>query len=265
MVFLIKLGEFMYTDSVETSRKLPGEDRRRRSRTFYVQVSGEQAFFLDHRFGTRSYEIMPFIAARAVIEHVLWKPAIRWHIEQIAVLRSIQWMRWQDKQILRDVSYGISVHFTMTKRAEERDNISKFEAMFFRRLEKQQNFTQPYLGCADFHAKVEKIEDPSIFIPIETGLERPLGLMPFSGYVGQGYAYFDAWLRNGILSAPQRQDLVWYHRPRFDKVNNTGNMDSMDSVNSVNSIDNTEDTEDDGLERIEPLPLESLSSPFSVI
>ena len=58
-----------------------------------LEVRGDYACFTRPELKVErvSYDVMTPSAARAVFEAVLWKPAIRWDIERIAVLRPIQW------------------------------------------------------------------------------------------------------------------------------------------------------------------------------
>jgi len=133
-----------------------------------------------------SYDVMTPSAARGVLEAVLWKPAIRWEVTRIDVLRPIRWTSVRRNEVgvvastrkalsamgggalpglyvederqqraglfLKDVGYVIHARFGMTPHAGRDDSPQKFAEMFRRRVEKGQCMMQPYLGCREFSA-----------------------------------------------------------------------------------------------------------------
>lgn len=134
-----------------------------------------------------SYDVMTPSAARGILEAILWKPAIRWEVRQIDVLRPIRWISVRRNEVgavassrnamaamqsgsgvlglyveeerqqraglfLRDVAYVVHARFHPTDRAGREDNAGKFAEMFRRRAERGQCFNQPYLGCREFAA-----------------------------------------------------------------------------------------------------------------
>ena len=153
------------------------------SRPFRLKVWGENACFTrpEMKVERVSYDVMTPSAARGVLEAILWKPAIRWRVTQIDVLKPIRWesvrrnevgsvMSARAKQLfiednrqqraglfLRDVAYTIHACIEMTEKAGADDSIVKFQEMFLRRAEKGQTFHQPYLGCREFAAYFEPI------------------------------------------------------------------------------------------------------------
>src|SRR5690606_41748768 len=48
-----------------------------------------------------SYDVMTPSAARAVFEAILWKPAIRWRVRRIEVLRPIRWISLRRNEVAR--------------------------------------------------------------------------------------------------------------------------------------------------------------------
>lgn len=58
-----------------------------------LEISGDYACFTrpEMKVERVSYDVITPSAARAVFEAILWKPAIRWHITQIEVLKPIRW------------------------------------------------------------------------------------------------------------------------------------------------------------------------------
>ena len=59
---------------------------------YRVRIRGDLACFTRPEFKTErvSYEVMTPSAARGVLEAILWKPAICWHIDRIEVLAPIR-------------------------------------------------------------------------------------------------------------------------------------------------------------------------------
>ena len=177
------------------------------SHTF--RVSGDFALFTRPEFAVErvSYPVMTPSAARGVIEAVLWKPAIRWRILRISVLKPIRFTsvrrnelegkvtapkaavvdrggaypvasieerrQQRNSVILRNVDYLVEARFEMTPHAGPGDNPGKFADMFKRRLRKGQQFHQPYLGCREFLATVREPDGSEQ--PIADS--RDLGLM----------------------------------------------------------------------------------------
>jgi CRISPR-associated protein Cas5d len=169
---------------------------------FRVEVWGEYACFSRPELKVErvSYEVITPSAARGIIEAVLWKPAIRYVIDEIAVCAPIRFVNIRRNEVedkaspgrehiiapesrvqratmaLRDVRYVISGHFELTDKAGESDNEGKFSEMLHRRLGNGQHFTAPYLGTREFPAYLRPLKDG------ERGAEpiketRSLGLM----------------------------------------------------------------------------------------
>lgn len=209
----------------------------RESRRFAVRVRGPLACFTrpEMKVERVSYEVMTPSAARGALEAILWKPAIRWRVHEIAVLKPIAWASFRRNEVnsrasprtklyladedraqrntvaLRDVDYVVTASFEMTTQAGPEDSIRKFEEMFERRLEKGQHFHQPYLGCREFAADIEPA--PEVFKTIETGVIRPLGLVFWDFDFGENGAptkplFFDARLEGGVLKVPSREDVL---------------------------------------------------------
>ena len=205
----------------------------RKSRTFRVLVSGPLAVFTRPEMKAErvSYEVMTPSAARGVLEAVLWKPAIKWVVTEIAVLNEIRWVSFRRNEVnsklsvrggsdyfadddraqrntvaLREVAYVVSTHFALTERAGSDENVRKFEEMFHRRLEKGQTFHQPYLGCREMAADVRPA--PADFRPID--LSKPLGLLLFDidfRIAPPRPLFFDARLDQGVLRLPSWDDV----------------------------------------------------------
>ena len=143
-----------------------------------------------------SYDVITPSAARGILEAVHWKPAIRWVVDKLHVLKPIRFESIrrnevgskisdnlagramaagstsgllnyvdEDRQqrastILRDVAYVIEAHFELTARAEADDTQAKHIEMFRRRAAKGQCFHQPCLGTREFAAAFELLDGP---------------------------------------------------------------------------------------------------------
>jgi CRISPR-associated protein Cas5d len=184
-----------------------------------------------------SYPLITPSAARGVFEAVLWKPAIRWHIDRIDLLAPIKWIAFRRNEVnsrasapssqviekggaaplliaeedraqrntvaLRDVDYLIHGHFEMTERAGPGDNPGKFAEMFKRRLANGQHFSAPYLGCREFVAEVTPINGNP---PEPVDDTRDLGRILFDIDYGPKRCnrplFFEARLERGTLTVP---------------------------------------------------------------
>jgi CRISPR-associated protein Cas5d len=210
-----------------------------RSPTLRLRARGALACFTRPELKVErvSYQVMTPSAARGLLEAVLWKPAIRWHIERIQVLAPIRFVGFRRNEVknkvtvpaaalvrnggtlphyfadqethraqrntvaLRDVDYVIDAHMTMTEHGGPDDNMNKFVAMFERRVERGQHFHQPYLGCREFAADV--IPATGAPAPIEKSCD--LGIMLWDIEYGDERnrpLFFRARLERGVLNVP---------------------------------------------------------------
>lgn len=185
-----------------------------------------------------SYPVMTPSAARGLLEAILWKPAIRWQVLRIKVLKEIKFTAFRRNEVnskvakipatllqkggvppvlvadedcaqrntvaLADVDYVIEAKFEFTKNAGADDNAKKFTEMFERRVEKGQHFHQPYFGCREFAAEVL----PANGEPSPISDDRQLGLMLWDiSYGKENVAiFFDAALTCGTLEIPPDRD-----------------------------------------------------------
>jgi CRISPR-associated protein Cas5d len=159
-----------------------------------LKVWGDYACFTrpEMKVERVSYDMMTPSAARAVLEAIYWKPSIRWIVDRIHVLKPIRFMNIRRNEVaskiplgnitaamkdptsplvlfieevrqqraamvLRDVCYGIEAHFEYTGKEDNSDG--KHLDMFNRRAKDGQCFMQPYLGCREFSANFELVDD----------------------------------------------------------------------------------------------------------
>lgn len=153
-----------------------------------LRVWGDYALFtrLEMKVERVSYDVMTPSAARGILEAIYWKPAIRWIVDRIHVLKPIQFENIRrnelsnkvsvsakimregnqpvcqyiedDRQqrasmVLKDVEYVIEAHFELTG-ADDADP-GKHLAIFERRARKGQCFHRPYFGCREFPVNFE--------------------------------------------------------------------------------------------------------------
>jgi CRISPR-associated protein Cas5d len=183
-----------------------------------------------------SYEVMTPSAARGILEAILWKPAIRWNILQIDVMKPIRWESVRRNEVgvvisaqtaqtamkrgrgslgiyvedvrqqraglfLRDVEYVIHAYFEMTDKTGPEDSVTKFEQMFIRRSQNGQCYHRPYFGCREFPVHFEFI--PQSAPPVRAlDLNKDLGWMLYDmDYGGDAPMpqFFHARLQDGSL------------------------------------------------------------------
>lgn len=209
----------------------------RRSPTLNARARGPLACFTRPELKVErvSYPVITPSAARGILEAILWKPAISWHVERIRVLKEIKFTAFRRNEVnskavapaanviknggtsplffadedraqrntvaLSDVDYVIEAHFTLTEKAGPDDNLTKFVDMFERRVAKGQHFHQPYFGCREFVAELLPAEDAPA--PIDDS--RDLGWMLWDiqfGPEGNKPLFFPASLDRGVLAVP---------------------------------------------------------------
>jgi len=210
-------------------------------KNYCLEVNGPFACFTRPEMKAErvSYDIITPSAARAVFEAILWKPAIRWHITRIEVLRPIRWVNLRRNEVsakvsvrnveqaiatgtgdlgliieedrqqraglfLRDVAYRL--HAALEVRADRADESAapKFWSMFERRAGTGQCVNQPYLGCrefaADFRLADGAVGDPAI------SESRDLGYMlhdlDFEAAEGITPMFFRAQMVSGVIAVP---------------------------------------------------------------
>lgn len=74
--------------------------------TFCLVVSGDFACFTrpEMKVERVSYDVITPSAARAIFEAILWKPAIRWQITRIEVLKPIRWVNIRRNEVSSIIS-----------------------------------------------------------------------------------------------------------------------------------------------------------------
>lgn len=207
-------------------------------------VWGERACFTrpEMKVERVSYDVITPSAARGVLEAIHWKPAIRWVVDRIHVLKPVRFesirrnevggklsaasvgkamkagrtdnlvtLVEEDRQqraatVLRDVAYVIEAHFELTARADASDSEGKHLDIFNRRARKGQYFHAPCLGVREFPASFELIDSDSPLptVPAELQGTRDLGWMLHDIDFAQDMTprFFRAQMRDGVIEVP---------------------------------------------------------------
>ena len=210
-------------------------------KTFCLEVAGHFACFTrpEMKVERVSYDVMTPSAARAVFEAVLWKPAVRWRVHRIEVLKPIRWINLRRNEVsavvstrnvqqamaagsgmlglyiederqqragyfLRDVAYRIHADLSLAS-GRSSEPLVKYTEMFTRRASKGQCVNQPYLGCREFAADFRLIPHDA---PPATAIDetRDLGWMlhdlDFTHPADPQPRFFNARLVKGVIQVP---------------------------------------------------------------
>ena len=211
-------------------------------KTYCLELSGPYACFTrpEMKVERVSYDVMTPSAARACFEAILWKPAIRWHVRRIEVLKPIRWINLRRNEVsgvvsgrnvetamnngvgdlaqyiederqqraglfLRDVAYRVHADLEVLPGAAPDNTPMKFQEMFARRATKGQCVNQPYLGCREFAAAFRLVDDLATEPP-PIDDTRDLGFMlhdlDFSNPTDPHPRFFRAALENGVVNVP---------------------------------------------------------------
>ncbi|MBZ9558376.1 MULTISPECIES: type I-C CRISPR-associated protein Cas5c [unclassified Modicisalibacter] len=209
-----------------------------------LHIWGERACFTrpEMKVERVSYDVITPSAARGILEAIHWKPAIRWCIDRIHVLKPIhfesirrnevghklpastvtkamkagrvddvhyfvdQGRQQRAATILRDVGYVIEAHFEFTPRADNSDSPGKHLDIFNRRARQGQCFHMPCLGTREFPAAFELVESEAEMPVVDTQLhgERDLGFMlhDIDFASGKTPRFFRARMVDGVIEVP---------------------------------------------------------------
>jgi CRISPR-associated protein Cas5d len=197
-----------------------------------IRVQGDYALFTrpEMKVERVSYDVITPSAARGIIEAVYWKPAIRWVIDRIHVLREPEFTNIRRNEVsekaspgkpyidstearqqraalvLKNVDYVIEAHFELVPgKTGPEDTVEKHYNIVMRRLRRGQFFSAPCLGTREFGARVELVESDPPNSPL-LGI-RDLGWMlydmDFSNPADIRPMFFKGELCDGILDLKQ--------------------------------------------------------------
>lgn len=213
-------------------------------KTYCLELTAPYACFTrpEMKVERVSYDVMTPSAARACFEAILWKPAIRWHVRKIEVLKPIRWVNLRRNEVssvvsianvkkamsgssidlsiyaddsseraqraglfLRDVAYRVHADLEFLRERDPEASPAKYQEMFERRVAKGQCVNQPYLGCREFAAAFRLIADPAAE-PAAIAETRDLGFMlhdlDFSVPADPQPRFFRAQLEEGVVTVP---------------------------------------------------------------
>lgn len=202
-----------------------------------LRVWGEYACFTrpEMKVERVSYDVMTPSAARGILEAIYWKPAISWVVDCIHVMNPVRFdnirrnelagklpvgaikkamkdggfsvevfiednRQQRAAMVLRDVSYVIEAHFEFT--GSEDNNAAKHKEIFDRRARKGQCFHHPYLGCREFPAHFELIEDGIPQSKLTGKHELGWMLHDIDFNKNMEAKFFRAVMQNGIIEVP---------------------------------------------------------------
>ena len=209
--------------------------------SFCLEVSGPFACFTrpEMKVERVSYDVMTPSSARSIFEAILWKPAIRWRVYRIEVLKPIRWINLRRNEVsavvstrnvqqamaagsgtlglyiederqqragyfLRDVAYRIHADLSLAP-GQAPEPLAKYTEMFTRRARKGQCVNQPYLGCREFAAAFQLLSPDSPAAP-PIAESRVLGWMlhdmDFTHPNDPQARFFNAALVNGVVDVP---------------------------------------------------------------
>lgn len=213
-------------------------------KTYCLELTAPYACFTrpEMKVERVSYDVMTPSAARACFEAILWKPAIRWHVRKIEVLKPIRWINLRRNEVssvisianvkkamngssidlsiyaddsseraqraglfLRDVAYRVHADLEFLRERDPEAGPAKYQEMFERRAGKGQCVNQPYLGCREFAAAFRLIAEPEAE-PAAIAETRDLGFMlhdlDFSVPADPHPRFFRAQLKDGVVAIP---------------------------------------------------------------
>lgn len=205
-----------------------------------LHVWGDYACFTrpEMKVERVSYDVITPSAARGILEAIHWKPAIRWQVDRIHVLKPIRFQSIRRNEVgskipassarsgmnngsleglhllvdedrqqratiaLRDVAYVIEAHFEMTTKAKAGDNVGKHADMFTRRARDGQCFHRPCFGVREFAADFALIESavPATALPPEDR-DKDFGWMLYDIDFADGMTphFFRATMKTGVI------------------------------------------------------------------
>lgn len=209
--------------------------------SFCLEVSGPFACFTrpEMKVERVSYDVMTPSSARSIFEAILWKPAIRWRVHRIEVLKPIRWINLRRNEVsavvstrnvqqamaagsgtlgiyiederqqragyfLRDVAYRIHADLLLAP-GQHSEPLAKYTEMFIRRARKGQCVNQPYLGCREFAAAFQLVT-PATPAASPIAESSALGWMlhdlDFTHPNDPQARFFKAALVNGVVDVP---------------------------------------------------------------
>ena len=207
-----------------------------------VKVWGEYACFTrpEMKVERVSYPVITPTAARGVLEAIFWKPEFRWHVEELHVLKDVNYFsilrnevnkrasqqvaaKWSQEGGgysatddrsqrhtlgLREVAYVIVARQVL--RGDVTDDPAKYRDQFRRRVRDGRCFATPYLGCREFSASFGELDGSEVALSITEDLGPMLLDVAYrSDTSGRELPQFwNARLERGVLHVPRGKEEV---------------------------------------------------------
>ena len=203
-----------------------------------IKVSGEYALFTRPEIKCErvSYDVPTPSALVGLISSIYWHPGVKYIIDKIYVYKPVKFVNVRRNEVknklslaavkkqmsgkggdvciytaddktqranlmLKDVEYGVEFHFEITDEADETQTPEKCYNILLRRLRKGQFFNKPCLGCREFSADVELVED----LPEST----------LKGETDLGYMLYDLLYDKSKDGKPLDSATPRFYRPRI--------------------------------------------------
>lgn len=203
-----------------------------------LRLGGDYACFTrpEMKVERVSYPVITPSAARGALEAIFWKPEFDWLVEEIHVLKPIQYFSILRNEVnlrqsertargwaqhgggydasadraqrhtlaLRDVAYLVRAQIVL--RPHAKDDVAKYRDQFRRRVAQGQCFATPFLGCREFSAEFGPPEAGESAIARSEDLGSMLLDMEFvEGGNGRAQPrFFAAKLEAGVMRVPNR-------------------------------------------------------------
>ena len=207
-----------------------------------LRIFGDYACFTRPEMKSErvSYDVPTPSALRGIVEAVYWKPAIAWRVHAVHVMRPVKFTSIRRNElggkiparniaeamkkggplaafiedgrlqraslVLTDVDYCVEASFVLTDRAGPDDSPGKHLDIFNRRLAKGQVYHRPCLGCREFPAFAEPVENiPRSSIADSPEGSRDLGWMLYDLDYKDSCRpmFFQARLDKGVVRIPE--------------------------------------------------------------
>ena len=218
-------------------------------------IKGDYACFTrpEMKVERVSYDVPTPSAMRGILESIYWKPAIKWVVDRIYVFNPVQFMNIRRNEmkskmpltavkkqmtdenvdisiyscieninqraslVLRDVLYGVEAHFEMTEL--EGNDMNKHYAIITRRMKKGQFAKVPVLGCREFPASFEWVDN----FPVSQ----------LRGEVDMGYMLYDIKFKAPDKSGNYSEcaSPIWYRPIMIDGMIDVAKYYEMTGVN----------------------------------
>ena len=198
-----------------------------------VEITGSHACFTrpELKMERVSYDFITPASARSIIQSIYWKPEIAIVIDKIEIINPIQRQaifrneisnmqsarmapiivdtKTQRQQrmsvVLTDVKYRIHFHISLTDKEQESptNNLGKHYEIMTRRLEKGQQYSQPYLGLREFVTNEVRLITNIADEPPAANINNDCGYMFYDFDYTKSHRiapiYYHAVINNGIV------------------------------------------------------------------